>query len=157
MQRMINDYFEKYYNKMFKRSNELTANNFENAKAMAAWKFRMLRAWESIEVVKTMVPDSTVKPIRLGENFEAEIVLNLHEIQATEIGVEILFGQKELDEIKEIIFIEKMNPVREEKGNVVYSCTIPTTKVGVFDYSFRIYPKHTLLPHRMDFPIVKWA
>ncbi len=157
MQRMINDYYEKFYNHMFERIETLAVNNFEKAKSMASWKFRMLRAWESIEVVKTVVPDPTVKPIRLGDNFEAEIVLNLHEIKSCEIGVEILFGQKKLDEIKEILFVEKMMPVREEKGNVVYSCSIPTTRVGVFDYTFRIYPRNPLLPHRMDFPLVKWA
>jgi glycogen phosphorylase/synthase len=28
---------------------------------------------------------------------------------------------------------------------------------GVFDIAFRITPKNPLLPHRMDFNLVKWA
>jgi len=29
-------------------------------------------------------------------------------------------------------------------------------ETGVFDIGFRIYPKHKDLPHRMDFPLVRW-
>lgn len=156
MQRQLNDYYEKYYNKLFERQELLTLNHFEKARSIAAWKLRMLRSWDSIEVVDIKIPDATNKPLKLGENFIAEVTLNLHEISSNEIGIEILFGKKDMDIIKEILFIEKMNPVKEEKGTVTYSCCIPPTKAGVYDYAFRVFPRNSLLPHRMDFPLVKW-
>ena len=156
MKRMLDDYYNKYYNKMLERRDLLVNNNFEKARLISSWKLKILRSWDSIEVVDIKVPDSTNKPLKLGEDFVAEVTLNLHEIKANEIGMEVLFGRKEFDEMKEIMFVEKLIPVKEEKGNVVYQCRIPTMKAGVYDYSFRIYPIHPLLPHRMDFPLVKW-
>jgi hypothetical protein len=42
-------------------------------------------------------------------------------------------------------------------GNIVtFFIEIPTLQAGVFDYAFRLYPKHPLLPHRQDFNLVKW-
>ena len=38
MKRMIDDYYEKYYSKLFKRNKYLIENNFEKAKELAAWK-----------------------------------------------------------------------------------------------------------------------
>lgn len=156
MQRQLDEYYNKYYNKLFKRSELLTSNHFEQAKKIAAWKLRMLRSWESIEVVNVKTPDPTNNPLKLGDNFVAEVTLNLHEISSKDIGIEILFGKKEMDEIKEILFIEKMKPLKEEKGTVTYFCSIPTKKAGVYDYAFRIYPINPMLPHRMDFPLIKW-
>ncbi|MGQ9846960.1 MAG: alpha-glucan family phosphorylase [Bacteroidales bacterium] len=156
MQRQLNDYYEKFYNKLFERRKILTQNQYEQARIIASWKLRMLRSWNSIEVVNIKTPDSTAKSLNLGDIFSVEVSLNLHEISSKEINVEVLFGKKEFDQIKEIIFIEKLKPVKEEKGVVTYSCSLPTTKAGVFDYAFRVYPTHPLLPHRMDFPLVKW-
>lgn len=156
MQRQLNDYYEKFYNKLFERRKTLAENNYEQTRLLAAWKLRMLRSWDSIEVVNIKTPDATAKPLNLGDNFTAEVSLNLHEISSKEINIEILFGKKEFDKINEIIFIENLKPIKEEKGVVTYSCTLPTTKAGVFDYAFRVYPTHPLLPHRMDFPLVKW-
>ena len=156
MQRQLNDYYNKIYHKLYERRKILTENHYEQARLLAAWKLRMLRSWDSIEVVNIKTPDATAKPLNLGDNFTAEVSLNLHEISSKEINIEILFGKKEFDQIKEIMFIEKLNSIKEDKGVVTYSCTLPTTKAGVFDYAFRVYPTHPLLPHRMDFPLVKW-
>ncbi len=156
MKRMLDDYYEKFYQKMLVRSDILYQNHYEKAKQLAAWKLRILRSWDSIEIIDVKVPDSTQKPLKLGDEFVAEITLNLHEIKSSEIGVEVLFGKKEFDEVNEIYYKEKLTPIKEEKGIVVYHCQIPTTKSGVYDYAFRIYPIHPLLPHRMDFPLVKW-
>ncbi len=156
MKRQLDDYYSKYYNKLFERRNLLYANNYELAKKIAAWKQKMIRGWESIEVVSYNLPDSTAKPLLLGEDFIAEIALNLHEIPTSDIGIEIVFGQKVFDEVKEIHFIEEMKPISEHQGQVTFKCVVPATRSGVYDYSFRIFPKNPDLPHRMDFPLLKW-
>jgi hypothetical protein len=156
MKRQLDDYYSKFYNKMLERRHFLTDNNFEQAKKMAAWKQKMIRAWESIEVVSMTLPDSTIKPMLLGEDFVAEIVLNLHEIPVTDIGIEIVFGQKVFDEVKEIHFIEEMIPVTQQCGIVNFTCKVAATRSGVYDYSFRVFPKNPGLPHRMDFPLLRW-
>ena len=38
-----------------------------------------------------------------------------------------------------------------------YTFEQTVNETGVFDIGFRIYPKHERIPHRMDFPLVRWV
>jgi hypothetical protein len=38
----------------------------------------------------------------------------------------------------------------------VYSIDFKPTKPGLFKYGFRMFAKHPLLPHRLDFPLYVW-
>jgi hypothetical protein len=156
MKRMIDDYYRKFYNKLVSRSTQLFENDYEGIRQLSNWKRKMIRGWDSIETVSLRVPDSTRKPLRLGENFVAEVVLNVNELSANDVGLEVLFGHKENDEVKTLSSVEEMT-VAGINGNIVtYFIEIPTLQAGVFDFAFRLYPKHPLLPHRQDFNLVKW-
>jgi len=107
-------------------------------------------------VAELYVPDSTVNPLKQGAKFKAEIKLIIPEISASDIGVEVLFGQKDNSEIKEIKGVEEMDLVKSSNDHVIFKCSIPLEKAGVHDYIFRIYAKNPDLPHRQDFNLVKW-
>jgi len=156
MKRMLDDYVKQYYNKLIERSEKLKADNNRLIKEMAAWKRRMLREWDNIEVLKIEVPDSTNEPLNLGDIFSARVELNLNGISAGDIGVEILFGQKEHDEVKSIHFSKELQLTSNEGKKAVFAVEFPSEKSGVFDYAFRIFPKHELLPHSQDLNIVTW-
>lgn len=156
MKRMIDDYFRKYYNNLIARSIELKENDYEKLRQLASWKRRVLRGWDSIEIVSVSMPDSTKKPLRLGENFVAEIVLNVNELSPADLGMEVLFGHKINDEVKKISSVEEMAVAGVDGNIVTYFIEIRTEQAGVYDFAFRLYPKHPLLPHRQDFNLVKW-
>lgn len=156
MKRMLDDYYAKFYNKLIKRSSVLFDNDFENVRVLSSWKRRLLGGWDSIEVISVKVPDSTKKPLKLGENFIAEIVLKVNSLSAEDVGMEVIFGHKVNDEVKKIAFIEDMTVAGVEGNIVTFFIEIPTLKAGVIDYAFRLSPRHPLLPHRQDFGLVKW-
>ncbi len=156
MKRMIDDYFRRYYNILIERSTIMLENDYEKIRQLASWKRRVLRRWDNIEVVSVSMPDSTVKPLRLGENFVAEIVLNVNELSPADLGMEVLFGQKENDEVKRITSIEEMTVAGVDGSIVTYFIEMRTEQPGVYDFAFRLYPKHPLLPHRQDFNLIKW-
>ncbi|MBI5218767.1 MAG: alpha-glucan family phosphorylase [Bacteroidia bacterium] len=157
MKRMIDDYYEKYYFKMLNRSAKIKENNYALARKIANWKNKLIRGWESIEVISIKIPDSSVSPLLMGDGFKTEIVLDTNEIPGEDIGIEVLFGQKENDEVKQILFKEEMKIESVENHHATFSCQIPTNKAGVFDFAFRIFPKNKYLPHRQDFNILKWV
>ncbi len=156
MKRQLDDYIRQYYNPLFKRSRIMAGKNYEMARHIASWKRKVMRGWESIEIVSVKTPDSNVKPLSLGESFKAEIVLDLNELSGTDIGIEVLFGKKINDEVKEPSFTEEMTLMRSEKNLVSFACDIPINQAGVYDFVFRLFPKSPLLPHRQDFNLVKW-
>lgn len=156
MKRMLDDYFSRFYNKLFDRSEKMIANHNKLAQDIANWKLRVKSAWENIEIKEIKVPDPTIRPLNFGENFVAEITLHTPGIESGEIGIELLFGKKLHDKIDEIVFIEKMTIVGEGDDWVKFHINAPVYRAGVYDYTFRIYATHHELPHRQDFPLVKW-
>lgn len=156
MKRMIDDYYKQFYNKLIGRSSMMFAKDYENIRLLSSWKRKVNRGWDSIEVVSVNVPDSSKKPLRLGQNFVAEVVLNVNELSAHNVGLEILFGQKDNDEVKKLTFVEEMAVIGVNGNIVTFFIEIPTLQAGVFDFAFRLFPKHPLLPHRQDFNLIKW-
>ena len=154
--RMIDDYMRMYYSKLFERTKKLSENDYELARKISSWKKKMVRGWESIEVISVNVPDSNIRSFKLGEKFVAEIVLDLNEISPNDIGIEVIFGQKEMDEVKNIISKYEMEQIHSDNNIVTYKTHVFVTRSGVFDYAFRMYPKNPLLPHRQDFNLIKW-
>lgn len=156
MKRMLDDYYKQYYGKLYRRSKLLSANHFEKAELIAAWKKKILTHFENIEIVSVKMPNSTSRPLALGEGFQAEITLELNELEPEDVGIEVVFGLKENDEVTFISHSEEMKLISLEGKTATYGCEIPVLQSGVFDYAFRLYPKNDLLPYRQDINLVRW-
>lgn len=156
MKRMIDDYYSKFYNSLYSRKNLFVENNYALAKKMASWKIKVINGWNDVEVVSMNLPDLNTNPLNLGDVFKIEISLNINGLNANDIGIEIIIGQKVNDEVKSIFRKEELYIKNQQKNIITYYGEVSSKNAGVYDYAFRIYPKNDLLPHRMDFPLVKW-
>jgi glucan phosphorylase len=156
MKRMLDDYQAKYYNHLITRSRQMKADNFNMAREIDEWKTRIRDGWHHLEVKRIAVPDPAKRTLALGDEFVAELELKLNGIKATDLGIDILFGQKEMDNVKKIMHKEEMKLVESPNGIAKFTCKIPMEKVGVYHYAFRLYPRNKNLPHRQDFNLIKW-
>jgi len=157
MKRMIDDYFERFYSKLFSQGDKIRKNNFKLAYEIQSWKKYIMDKWPGVEVKSLRLPDTNNKPLSLGENFNVEVKIYTNNISPDDIGIDLVLGQKEMDEVKEIYRLENLTLKEKINGDAIYNCTINLTESGVFDFALRIYPKHKDLPHRQDFPLVKWV
>lgn len=157
MKRQLDDYYEKFYNKLFIRSEMMNKENFSNAKELADWKFRMIKFWDDIVIEKIEYPDSTARPLELGENFNAIIDISTGAIKPENLKVEMVIGQKEHDQIKEPKDIIEMKLVKHNNNIATFELDLETTESGVYDFAFRITPKHKLLAYSQDINLVMWA
>ena len=103
------------------------------------------------------VPDVEKGPVEFGTRFSAEIILNLAGLNTSDIGIEILMGNKEDNEVKTITFKQELKAEDLGKGKASYTCDFALKNAGVYDYTFRIFPKNDLLVYRMDFPLINWV
>jgi glycogen phosphorylase/synthase len=156
MKRMLDDYYERFYTKLFKRAASMRANNYQFAHEVSEWKAQLKYNWDAIEVESIKVPDPTVRPLDFGENFIGELTLLTPNLNVGDVGIELLFGLKVQDRVDEIIFKEEMKIVASGDDWVRYRVNVPINRAGVYDYTFRIFPKNDRLPHRMDLPLLKW-
>ena len=156
MKRMMDDYFEKYYNKLIERTNWMRENRYQKAFEINAWKTRVRNNWDKVEVKSIILPDTNVRPLTFGEQFVAEITLLTPDLEPGDLAIELLIGKKEDDKDVKIKAIEKMKLVDSGDGWVKYYIKAPITRAGVYDFTFRVFPTNPMLPHRQDFPLVKW-
>ena len=156
MKRMMDDYFDQYYNKLIERTNWMRANRYKKAFEINAWKTLVRNNWDKVEVKSLILPDTNVRPLTFGEQFIAEITLLTPDLEPGDLAVELLFGRKNKDLVEEITSVYKMKLVDSGDGWVKYYIKVPITRAGVYDFTFRVYPTNKMLPHRQDFPLVKW-
>ena len=132
MKRMMDDYFNQYYNKMIERTNWMRADRYQKAFEINSWKSRVSNTWDKVEVKFT--PG----------------------LEAGDLAIELVFGDKNNDMVDEIVLIEKMKLVDSGDDWAKYYIKVPIKRAGIYNYTFRVYPTNAMLPHRMDFPLVKW-
>jgi hypothetical protein len=112
--------------------------------------------WDKVEVKSLILPDTNVRPLTFGEQFIAEITLLTPDLDPGDLAIELLFGKKNNDMEVDITAVEKMKLVDSGDGWVKYYIKVPITRAGVYNFTFRVYPTNPMLPHRQDFPLVKW-
>jgi len=156
MQRMINDYYNRFYGSLKERKELFFNDNFKNAEELAQWKKKILANWDNIQVVKLIIPDSDKEPLNFGELFVAEVSLKLAELTPEDVGVEIILGNRKNGDIEKIKHKEELKPVEFNDDIATYYIEFPIKHPGVYDFAFRIFPKHKLLKYRMDCPLIKW-
>lgn len=157
MQRMVDDYYHQFYQKLFDNHKQFIPNNFQRAKELVTWKNTVRENWDKISVDSLIIPDVDLGPIEYGNQFIAEVNLKIPGLTIDDLGVEIIMGNKVDGEVREIKFKQELSPIRFEKNIARFSCSFPLQNSGVFDYTFRIFPKSELLSSRMDFPLIKWV
>lgn len=156
MTRMLDDYKDRFYLKIWTRGQRLSGNNYEQLRKLTEWKNRLRRVWETIELIDLQAPDTANHSLQLGERYHAEVSLNLHGLAANEVGVEMVFFIRKTTENLELNRTIELQFERMNGTIATYSITVAPDNAGVFEYGFRLFPKHELLAHRQDFELVRW-
>ncbi|OFY74224.1 MAG: alpha-glucan phosphorylase, partial [Bacteroidetes bacterium RBG_19FT_COMBO_42_7] len=142
MKRMLDDYFERYYMKLWARNKYLTSNDFEKAKELAAWKKNMINEWDNIEVLNYNFERPEENVYHSGHDYRAEIALNIKKIPKDYVGVEFVFTH--LNKQGEYVFVDsqEFKLISSKAGKCLYRANLIPEKAGTFFYGIRIYPKH---------------
>ncbi|MDP4222730.1 MAG: alpha-glucan family phosphorylase [Bacteroidota bacterium] len=156
MKRMLDDYYEKYYMKLWTRNKYLTDNNFEKAKEIAAWKKTMRDEWDNIEVLNYNFERPEANIYHSGHDYRAEIALNIKKIPKENVGVEFVFTHLNREGEYEFVDSQEFKLVSIKNGKCLYRANLVPEKAGTFFYGIRIYPKHKDLPHKQDFYLLRW-
>ena len=100
--------------------------------------------------------DSDNFSLPLNAEFTASVQVSLNELQAKNLGLEVVFFKRLNEKELEIKLVKNLEHQSTNASIATYECAIPVAMAGVYEYGFRMYPKHELLVHRQDFPLVRW-
>jgi len=156
MKRMIDDYYEKYYNKLYERSKYLISDNYAKAKNLADWKYTMKKEWDNIEVLNYSFEKPEGNVYHSGHDYKAEIALNIHKIPKENVGVEYIITSLSKEGQHEFVASKDFTLISCKNGKCLYRANLVPEKAGTFFYGIRIYPKHKDLPHKQDFYLLRW-
>lgn len=155
--RMLNDYEEKYYFPLYKSYHQMIEDDFALAKDRAFWKKQVLREWKSIEVVSYTHPTDIQNNMMLGKACSSEVVLHLGDLSPRDVGVETVVVKKDNKGQYEIKLIAPYDLVSYSNGIATYRSMLVPQEAGQYLIDARVYAKNDKLPHRQDFPLVKWV
>lgn len=156
--RMMQDYEDRFYGKLYKRNTEIVDNDFEMAREIAAWKRRVSRSWDNIRVIETKKYDIAHEAIVMGRNYVLEVTLDIDGLQPEDIGVEMITAEPMTSSAEKTkIRSSAQFIITAIEGSVVkYRLEAAPEITGTFDTAIRVYATNPALPHRQDFALVKW-
>ena len=157
MKRMLDDYIDRFYNKLAKRSAVLVKDNFAKAKEIAAWKEEVAAHWDCCEVCSfTSDADVAANGPVVGKEASFSLVVDRHELQGM-IGVEAIITKEDPEKHEpKIVDKYEFKLVKEEGTKMFFELKATPVEAGSQKIGFRMFPKNPNLPHRMDFAFVRW-
>ena len=154
--RMMDDYFDRFYNKLAKRHQALTENTFSVAKEIAAWKENMVQHWDEIEVTKIELPMTNLQNLNVGEKLKLAVELDTKNLNDNGIGVELVVVRTSTHNNNKLYEVEPLKLVKVDGSHMRFELAYLLDYAGGMKFGLRMYPKNDLLPHRMDFAYVRW-
>ena len=157
MKRMLDDYIDRFYNKLATRSAHLHENGFAEAKAIAAWKEEVAEHWDSFQVESfTCSQDLAIDGPVVGKEYNFNLVIDRHELKGM-LGVEMVVTKENPDNHQlELLATEQFKLIKEEGSKLFFELKTASSEASLHKMGFRVYPVNKELPHRMDFAFVRW-
>ena len=153
--RMLTDYINQYYEPQSKAVAAVKAKDFAKARELAAWKTHVRREWENVRLVSRSQPDTTYD-LSVAQPYHAEMDLQLGDLTAKEVGLEIVFAQSDTRGKVHIVDVQEFKVVSVKDGVAHYEVDVLPEKTGSYLVGARVFAKHPLLAHRQSFECVKW-
>ena len=156
MKRQLDDYYNKFYNKLAKRFHMLSANDNAKAKEIAAWKEEVVAKWDSIEIVSCdKLEDLKAGDIESGKEYSITYVIDEKGLNDA-IGLELVTTYTTADGKQHVYSVEPFSVIKKEGDLYTFQVKHSLSNAGSFKVSYRMFPKNPELPHRQDFCYVRW-
>jgi starch phosphorylase len=154
--RMLKAYTTRYYEPAAARSEAMTADHHERAKALTRWKRYMSRGWPSVAVNTTGYEEAAGDT---GTSYRVTAQVTLGDLEPSDVEVQLVFGAVDLDdELVDPIIV----PMGEDGGGDVpgwhrYGREVEFDRAGNFGFTVRVVPAHPDLVNYAHLGRVAWA
>jgi starch phosphorylase len=154
--RMVHEYASRLYLPAADRSTVFLADDLAQARALADWKAKLIRAWPQLKLLKTEV-SAPPQPV-VGSVVRLQAIVQTGELTHDDIAVEVYAGQ--LDPRGEIadgapspMEWQRSNP----DGSHVFAGDVRLSSSGLYGTTIRVRPSHKDVPGPFEMRMVLWA
>jgi starch phosphorylase len=148
--RMVRDYVTELYEPAAASAELATAGDFAQARALAAWKRRVLGAWPQVRVLDVEPGEAAAE---LGERREVHARVDLGSLGADDVEVQLAHGTVgQGDELVDPS-VTVMRPTDDGRFVAAFTCTSP----GRYGYTVRVLPSHALMATPVELGRIAYA
>ncbi len=153
--RMVGEYVQRFYAPAARQGAAYAQNRFESARAIAAWKSRVRRAWPGVRLQRL---DTGPKRIQFGSRLTFKVVMYPNGLEPDDVVVELLIGRtSKADRLSEYErFRFRPEGAADDPNQYLYTLDLEPSLCGKLNYMIRAYPCHPLLTHPLEMGMMVW-
>ncbi|WP_194395676.1 alpha-glucan family phosphorylase [Microbacterium atlanticum] len=155
--RMVRDYVERLYVPAARNDVALRADDFAEARAVAAFIARVTQAWSRVSIASV---DSSGIPqqAQAGDTLEVRADVRLDGLSPEDVAVELIYGRTDEDDaLDREHSVYRLTPGAGVDGVTTFTATLPLTVTGTFGYTVRVRPAHPQLVSPVELGLVTYA
>lgn len=156
MKRQLDDYYDKFYHKLEERFTTLAADELQNVRNLLRWKEKVIANWDGISRINVVGENRSKNIFYVGEELHIDLDIRLGNLSPEDVKVELLFADSEHRGRLQLFAKYAFEHISTENGISHYCFKHNAKDVGLWDCVIRIIPQNPLLPHDLDFNLVKW-
>ena len=154
MKRQLDDYYDKFYNRLRSRYNALAADDCKLAREIAEWK--VAAHWDDIHVDSIQKSEELISGnVEAGKKYNIQIVVDEAGLDDA-VGLELVTLTTDKDGQDHVYHVDPFRVVERNGNKFTFAAAHGLDNAGSFKVCYRMYPKNENLPHRQDFCYVKW-
>lgn len=155
--RMVKEYVERLYAPAAAAERAITADSYQPARDLAAWKARITEAWPRVHV--THVESGGVDSVpQVGDELHLRATLAIDGLNPSDVAAEVVYGRaRDGDRLEDIHHQALELSERQEGQPVVFAGTVPLARAGSFGYNVRVVPSHPLLASPAELGLIAVA
>ncbi len=154
--RMVKEYFSKFYKNAADDYARLSADNFAPVKELVKWKGRMSGDFAGLRIES--IQADTGRTYKSGESFQVQADLFLGSIAPEDIRVDVYYGTIVGDDVLQNSALARLGEVQESgEGRYRFSGVIPCGRTGNFGFRLRVTPSHPLMTDPYEMGLVLWS
>ena len=153
--RMVQQYTENFYLPALQQVRLLGANGLEKSVALAHQKQRLRNVWDKLYI--DQVQSSIPEPMRVGDQIQLSIIVQIDHLQPEELRVQVYFGA--LDNDGRIIQGQVLDMKHAQDlgdGRHCFTGGINSQSSGRFGYAVRMVPGGEMFQSRVEPGMVCW-
>jgi starch phosphorylase len=152
--RMLKDYVNVLYRPAAIAGRHAVADNYAQAKDLAAWTSRVRAAWPQIQVEHVDSVGVSEDP-QIGDLLQVNAYVDLTDLSPDDVYVEVAYGRAEdSDELADITVAELKSAESLGKGRHLFTGTLVIDRSGSFGYTVRVLPKHEALASKAELGLI---
>jgi starch phosphorylase len=154
---MVRDYVEQMYEPIAARADAMDEGGHARARALAAWKKRVVEAWPGVQV-KGVESDDRSAVTDLGTTRKVDVWAALGKLAGDDVAVQLLHGPVgPNDELTDTSVMTLTPGEGDTSGLYHYTGSFTCQRAGRYGIAVRVVPSHPDLVIPAEMGCVAWA